>query len=100
MEISASSFSALQSPCQCGHAATLHDAHGCAAFLAAFTETAGIRAHCRCQRPRSETAEIEAATDPSWPSGSRIAVAPRGVAERPPDFLGLRLVAGVGAVGR
>jgi hypothetical protein len=36
--------------CDCSHPATLHDGHGCAAFLGAFAETAHLRRYCPCKR--------------------------------------------------
>jgi hypothetical protein len=39
--------------CPCGHAALLHDNHGCAAFLGAFHETADDKAYCKCRIRRS-----------------------------------------------
>jgi hypothetical protein len=34
--------------CACGHGASLHDRHGCAAFLGAFPETMHERRYCTC----------------------------------------------------
>ncbi|HEY0613151.1 MAG TPA: hypothetical protein VGC96_00865 [Candidatus Elarobacter sp.] len=36
--------------CVCGHDRTLHDQHGCAAFLGAFAETARFKRYCPCKR--------------------------------------------------
>ncbi len=36
--------------CMCGHERTLHDRHGCAAFLGAFASTAHLKRYCPCDR--------------------------------------------------
>lgn len=39
-----------QTECLCGHARTLHDEHGCAAFLGAFAGTAHLKRYCACKQ--------------------------------------------------
>jgi hypothetical protein len=49
-------FVPLESECDCGHAATFHDAYGCAAFLGGFWETRDQKRYCQCRARRSRRA--------------------------------------------
>jgi hypothetical protein len=39
-----------ESLCRCGHPLDLHDAHGCAAFLGAFSATKDEKRYCACRQ--------------------------------------------------
>lgn len=69
----------LGDTCRCGHDRSLHDAHGCAAFLGSFPDTAHLQFHCPCRLPSGA-----AVTTP--------VAAAQSTSETAPDPIPLRVV--------
>jgi hypothetical protein len=65
-------FSIEAGACACGHELRLHDAHGCAAFLGAYPDTAWLKRYCPCRAPRG--ARREAFRAAAAPDGDVVGV--------------------------
>jgi hypothetical protein len=79
-------FQSEPSTCGCGHEVALHDGNGCAAFLGAFVETAGVDRYCRCRTARNGTIRLPILAKPH---GGDAIVASVRIRERPGSAIGV-----------